>query len=289
MRRPDPAATQRQQAARDRLLEAILTHAGADERVLAVLDYGSTSEGRGDAWSDIDLALAIDPAAWDAFTACWRAWLAACGPVALAFISFVQHPWAVMATDAAPVRIDLHLYGGPPDDDLHVALPEWPNAPTSVEAMLLFDREDRYREAVAAKVGASLEPDDIAATFASVSGHFWYYVHRTWSKLHRESAWDVRWNITVILTGNLCALLRLEAGSIERWRASDAASGIERAIPAGRMARLNRCIPGPDEGSLVPALREMIDLGAEVCAVLAARYGVEWPSGLAATMRKLLV
>ena len=288
MRRPDSAETQRQHAARQRLLAMILDHARADARVLAVLDYGSTSEGRGDAWSDIDLALAIDPAAWHDFTARWREWLAACGPVMLAFISFVQHPWAVMETEAWPVRVDLHLYGGPPDGDLLAALPEWPNAPKSVDAMLLFDREDRYRAAVTAMIGASLGPEDVAATFTSVSGHFWYYVHRTWSKLQRDSAWDVRWNITVILTGNLCALLRLEAGSTERWQASDAASGIEQAIPAERLAQLNRCVPGIDEASLVTALREMVDLGAEVCEVLAARQGVDWPSGLATTMRELL-
>lgn len=288
MRRSTPAEAERQAAARNRLLAAILAHARNDSRVLAVLDYGSTSEGRGDAWSDIDLALAIDPTAWDPFTERWRDWLASCGPVMLAFVSFVGHPWAVMETDAWPVRVDLHLYGGPPDDDLHAALPDWPNAPDSVDAMLLFDRESRYREAVGAKVGASLDPDDVAAAFASVSGHFWYYVHRTWSKMQRESAWDVRWNITFVLTGNLCALLRLESGSTDRWMASDAASGIERAIPAERLEHLNRCVPGPNEASLLPALREIVDLGEDVCAVLAARHGIGWPADLATTMRQLL-
>ena len=288
MRRSTPAEAERQRVARDRLLAAILTQARADERVLAVLDYGSTSEGRGDSWSDIDLALAIDPTAWDDFTARWREWLASCGPVMLAFVSFVGHPWAVLETDAWPVRVDLHLYGGPPDDDLHDALPDWPNAPDSVDAMLLFDRENRFHEAVGAKVGTSLGPDEIVAAFASVSGHLWYDVHRTWSKMQRESAWDVRWNITFVLTGNLCALLRLESGSTERWLASDAASGIERAISADRLARLNRCIPGPDETSLLPALREIVELGADACEVLAARHGVDWPSNLAATMRALL-
>lgn len=278
----------RQQAARDRLLGRLLDAAREDHRVLAVLDYGSTSEGRGDAWSDVDLAMVIRPDDWDAFTAGWRDWLASCGPVLLAFISFADHPWAVMGTDAWPVRVDLHLYGGPPDADLLDALPDWPNSPESIDAMLLFDRHNAFGDAVATKVGTSLAPADIAATFASVSGHFWYYAHRTWAKLHRESEWDVRWSINVMLTGNLCALLRLEAGSTERWQASDAASGIETAISDARLRQLNACIPGPDRASLIHACRNTVYLGSEVCHSIARHHGLDWPSGLAGTMQHLL-
>lgn len=278
-----------QGSARSRLLDTILDIARADTRILAVLDYGSTSEGRGDAWSDIDLALAIDPAAWDAFNAGVHEWLSQSGPVMLLFTAFVGHPWAVIATDAGPVRLDLHLYGGPPDEDLIAALPDWPNAPVSVGAMLLFDRHGQYHDAVSAKVGSSLAPPSEAEAFASTAAHFWYYAHRTWSKLHRESAWDVRWNITFVLTGNLCALLRLESGSTERWQASDAASGIEQAVSAERLARLNRCVPGADDASLLPAFREIIDLGTEVCDVVARRHDVGWPAELAATMHELLL
>lgn len=283
-----PADRTRHREARDTLLARVLELARADARVLAVLDYGSTSEGRGDAWSDIDLALSIRPDDWDSFRGSWRAWLAACGPVLLAFESFVGHPWAVFGTDAAPVRVDLHLYGGPPDGDLVTALRSWPNAPVSVETMLLFDREGTLRAPVAELVGRSLAPEDVAATFASVAGHFWYYVHRTWSKLHRDSAWDVRWNITVVLTGNLCALLRLESGAVDRWSASDAAAGIETAIPSDRLERLNRCIPGPAASALLPAMREIVDLGTDVCASIATRLDLPWPEALAAEMRDLL-
>ncbi len=278
----------RLRSARDRLLERILDCARVDDRVLAVLDYGSTSEGRGDAWSDIDLALSIRPDGWDAFNAGWRDWLAACGPVLLGFTSFVGHPWAVIGTDVAPVRVDLHLYGGPPDGDLAAALPSWPNAPVSTEAMLLFDREGALTEPVSALVGKSLAPEDIAATFESVAGHFWYYAHRTWSKLHRDSAWDVRWNITVVLTGNLCALVRLESGAVDRWAASDAAAGIEEAISPERLERLNRCIPGSHPATFLPALREIVDLGADACATIASRLGVAWPEALALEVRELV-
>lgn len=280
-----PVSPNQQSLARETLLQCILDQARRDDRVLAVLDYGSTSEGRGDAWSDIDLALSIRPDAWDDFYANWEAWLEVCGPVLLGFMSFNGQPWAVLATSAAPVRVDLHLYGGPPDADLRSALATWPNAPRSTADMLLFDREGTLRSEVEQLVGRSLAPDDVASTFSSVAANFWYYVHRTWSKMQRGIGWDVRWSISTMLTGNLCALLRLESDAIHRWQASDAASNIEFVISEDRREQLNRCIPGRDEASLIDAFREIVALGAVVCSVLATRHGVSWPEELGRTMQ----
>jgi hypothetical protein len=279
---PDPKL---QGQARGRLLQSILVQARRDARVLAVLDYGSTSEDRGDVWSDIDLALSIRSDAWGDFTANWEAWLAECGTVLLGFISFTGHPWAVLATEAAPVRVDLHLYGGSPDTDLRSALETWPNAPSSVGDMLLFDREGALTSEVSQLIGRSLAPDDVAGTFSSVAANFWYYVHRTWSKLQRGTGWDVRWSITTVLTGNLCALLRLESSATDRWLAADAASGIEAVIGEHRRVHLERCIPERDAASQIAAFREIIELGIDVCTVLAVRHGVSWPEELGRTMQ----
>ncbi len=286
--RLQPIHESSQLQARDELLDRIMEVATSDARILAVLDYGSTSEGRGDAWSDIDLAILVRPDARDDFNASWRQWLELCGPVLLGFISFVGHPWAVIATDAAPVRVDLHLYGGAPDHDLISALPDWPNSPMSVDAMLLFDRDNALAEHVVPMIGRSLAPESPDETFASVSAHFWYYVHRAWSKLQRDSDWGVRWNLTFIVTGNLCALLRLESGATDRWTASDAADGIERAVSPERLAQLHRSIPTPDAESLAPALRASAELGAEVCASIASRTGQLWPEKFATEMVALL-
>ena len=274
-----------QARARNRLLQCILDHCRRDERVLAVLDYGSPSEGRDDAWSDIDLALSIRPDAWEDFGANWETWLGECGTVLLGFISFTEQPWAVLSTDAAPVRVDLHLYGYHPHD-VRSALATWPNAPRSVEDMLLFDREAALVPEVEQLVGQSLAPDDIASTFTSVAANFWYYVHRTWSKMQRGVGWDTRWNISTILTGNLCALLRLEAEAVYRWVASDAASGIEHVIGHQRREQLDRCIPERDPASQASAFREIVNLGVDVCTVLAARYGVPWPEQLGRAMQE---
>lgn len=276
-----------QAQARSQLLQCILAHCRRDARVRAVPDYGSTSEGRGDPWSDIDLALAIRPDAWDDFRTNWVTWLGECRPVLLGFISFTGQPWAVVATEAAPVRVDPHLYE--PHADLRSAVAAWPNAPMSVEDMLLFDRDTELRPAVEQLVGRSLAPDDVASTFESVAANFWYYVHRTWSKMQRGVGWDTRWSISTTLTGNLCALLRLESGAVDRWSASDAASGVEHVVSPHRREQLDRCIPGQDPASQLSAFREIVELGVDVCEVLATRHEVPWPEHLGRVMQEYAV
>ena len=45
------------ESTRSEIKSSILDYARKDPRIVAVLDYGSTSEGRGDEWSDLDLAV----------------------------------------------------------------------------------------------------------------------------------------------------------------------------------------------------------------------------------------
>lgn len=84
-----------------------------------------------------------------------------------------------------------------------------------------------------------------------------------------------------MVTGNLCALLRLEAGATDRCQASDAAAGIERALTASRRAELDGCIPGPNQGDLSPAMLDAARLGEAVGAGLGERHGWAWPGRLA--------
>ena len=170
----------RQREARGSLLDRILNRARADERVLALLDYGSTSEGRGDAWSDIDLAMSIRPDAWEAFNAGWRDWLPPAGRCCSGLRASLNIP--PVSTEAAPVRVDLHLtvvrrtMTSP-------RLPSWPNAPVSTEAMLPVRPRERWR--AGSRVGRAVTgTGERRGDVRERRGHFWYYVHRTWSKLH---------------------------------------------------------------------------------------------------------
>ena len=138
------------------------------------------------------------------------------------------------------------------------------------------------RAEVAALVGKSLAPPDLHEKFDDVCGGVWYYLLRAYGAVQRGKEWTARWNCTFTVTGNLCALLRIESGATARWVVSDAAAGIERAISPARLAALNECAPGPGMDGVVRALGAAARLGQESCAVIAAQKGWAWPDELAA-------
>jgi hypothetical protein len=57
---------------RESLRCAVVDSAQRDQRIIGVLDYGSSSEGRPDPWSDVDLALFIRDEELDDFTCGWK-------------------------------------------------------------------------------------------------------------------------------------------------------------------------------------------------------------------------
>ena len=78
---------------RHTLLDQIIAEAERDPRIVGVIDYGSRSEGRADAWSDLDLALFVRDADVRAFEADWQQWAAQFGRLLLAYVGGVGHPW----------------------------------------------------------------------------------------------------------------------------------------------------------------------------------------------------
>lgn len=92
----------------------LIAAAERDQRIVGIVDYGSSSEGRADEWSDIDVALFIRDADFDEFERAWKDWAAQFGALLLAYVGGVGHPWAVYDTQPLPLRIDfafhLHLY-----------------------------------------------------------------------------------------------------------------------------------------------------------------------------------
>jgi hypothetical protein len=265
-------------ASREELQANVVTCAETDPRIVGLLDYGSHSEGRGDEWSDIDLEVFIRDDDFDAFERDWVAWAGGFGRLLLAFVGDIGNHWTVYDGVRKPIRADFALHRA----SEMPSLLDWPNAPLSVEHMVLVDKTDGALSALVARaVGRDLGPDDVPRRFELVCANFWYYADRTWSKLQRGPSWTVRFDIDFIMLGNLMALLRLEAGRVERWRASDAAANIERDISPERLARLDACIPGPAPADLAPALRRILHLGRDVSAAAAARYARPWPAELA--------
>lgn len=80
--------------------------------------------------------------------------------------------------------------------------------------------------------------------------------------------------------GLLHALLRFEAGALERWRASESAPGIEHVLAPHRLAQLDACIPGPRLRSTRQALTNATELSCKVCTALHATHGWPWPAAL---------
>ncbi|MGB3327898.1 MAG: hypothetical protein WBA46_03030 [Thermomicrobiales bacterium] len=254
----------------------------ADERVIGLLDYGSTSEGRGDRWSDVDSSLFIRPADYDAFVAGWDAWLRHLGTVLLHYKPMDTSWWSIFDGAEFPIRADFNLY--PADEDHLAMIRTWPNAPISVEAMLLVDKDGLLRPHVEAIVGQPLVPPDPHAILETFIPNFWYYVVRTWCRLQRGPSMASRYEIHFMLLGSLAGLLRMEAGRIERWRSSDAIAGIEDAISPERLASYRACVPGLDDGDPAIALGRIVRLAAEVTANVSTRYDVPWPAELARRM-----
>jgi predicted nucleotidyltransferase len=94
--------------------ESLITRAHeileADERVLACWLEGSFARGSADAWSDVDLHIAVSDEEWPAFRADARAMVGRLASV-LAY-SEVPFPWGtrlVLATLSGPARLDLYI------------------------------------------------------------------------------------------------------------------------------------------------------------------------------------
>jgi lincosamide nucleotidyltransferase len=261
------------------LLRRIVAVAAGDQRIAGVVDYGSTSEGRADEWSDIDLALFIRDADYTEFERDWQQWAAQFGELLLAYVGGIGHPWTVYDTEPLPLRVDFAFHR----ESAIEVMRTWPNAPANVAAMVKHDATDGRISACAAKlVGQALGPPDPARAFEQAAGDVWYYLLRTYSKLRRKQLWAARFDLNFIIIGNLLALLRMEAGATARLRSTSAAVDIEHALTPARLAQLNALIPGADEASLRESFVRTTELTRQVCAALAEAHGWSWPEQLAA-------
>lgn len=271
--------------ARREMLDRLRGAAARDARIVGLVDYGSSSEGRADGWSDVDAALFIRDDAFDDFARGWKSWAGQFGTLLLAYVGGVGHPWAVYDAEPAPLRVDFNFWRA---SEIETVL-TWPNSPTAVEAFVRYDATGGALTAHARQlVGRWLGPPDAAATFESVCGDFWYYLLRADVRLRRGESWATRFDYNAIVLGNLLGLLRLEAGALGRWRAAGAAAGIERVLSPLRLPQLDACVPGPTDADLARALRRAARLGRQVCAAIAAREGWPWPEALAEKTLRVL-
>lgn len=257
-----------------RLIEA----ARVDERIIGLVDYGSSSQGRGDQWSDIDVSLFIRDTDFADFKQDWKVWAAQFGELLLAYISWVGHPWVAYTARPVPLRIDFNFYK---ESEIEVIL-SWPWVPLNAEVAVWYDGSNgRITDYVQQRVGRVLRPDDLAATFEQVCGDFWYYELYVFSKWRRGQAWMARQVFHLQIMQRLFALLRLEAGAIDHWQDSEPSWHVEKMLSPQRLAQLETCIPAPGQEAIKQVLLAAARLGYDACDQLAARHGWIWPRELA--------
>lgn len=263
------------------MVQQLIAAAHHDTRIVGLVDYGSASEARGDHWSDVDVAVFVRDADFAAFAQQWKAWAAQFGTLLLAYVGGIGHAWTVYDAEPVPLRVDWNFS---PAAKLHEML-DWPNAPVSTAAMVLYDGMDGQVTQIAQQlVGRSLHPPDLARAFEQVCGDFWYYLLRTWAKLQRDQLWAAWYDFNSIVIGNLLALLRLEANATDRWLASSAAVGIERVVSPERLAQLDACVAARSTESLRSALGSVARLGYDVSRSTARAHGWTWPQQFAERM-----
>lgn len=266
---------------RRRLIDA----AREDTRIVGLICDGSHSSGRGDQWSDVDVSIFIQDDAFDDFALGWRTWASSLGDLLLGYISWVGHPWAVYDAALLPLRVDFDLHRASAIDQVA----DWPVNLTSVDTAVWYDDSDgKLRAAAGNLVSKSLAPSDSVAEFERLCGDVWYELLYVYSRLRRGEERVARQAFHSRLIEPLLRLLRFEAGAFERWQASPAATDIERVLSPKRIEQLNACIPGVEAAALLTALRNAANLGAEVCASIAAQRECSWPERLASRVVETL-
>ncbi len=264
-------------AARTELVLQLREAAKHDERIVGMLDYGSSSEGRMDEWSDIDVAVFLRDTDFDAFARNWKEWAAQFGALLLAYFGYVGHPWAIYAAEPVPLRVDFDLHRESTIEEVVT----WSNSPLSVASMVWCDKTGgRLSAYVRQLVGQPLRPADVGATFEQVCGDFWYFLLMAFCKLQRGQQWFARELFHRLVLDNLFRLLRLETNALDRWAVASTAWNIECLIAPGRLAQLDACIPAAGVEGLRQALFRTAQLGREVCEAVAVREEWGWPEEL---------
>ena len=233
-----------QNSVRASFRQSLLEAAQADERIVGLLEGGSGGERRVDQWSDLDVFLFLDAAAMEGFTQTWKTWIAQCGRLLLAYQPEGQAPiaWTIFHANPVPLRVDFRFFPASQIETIRT----WPTSPHLLEEFVLVDKTHGELSAVAQNlVGQSqrLPDDEEAETFDQLCNRMWYFLHSAYCKLQRGDQWYARISFHIAVLDSLIALLKLEAGAVERWLASFPTWKLERFLSQTRMEQLNACIP----------------------------------------------
>lgn len=260
-----------------------------DERIRGLLIGGSGSDDRLDEWSDIDALFFVTDDDFEPFLQQWQTWAGQFGELILVYapIGFPTTYWTMYHADPFPQRVEF-VFRPASQQEMILAIP---TSPRSVEAMVCCDKtEGRLSDYVRQLVGRSLRlpPAEEQATLKARCDQFWYNLMYAYNKLRRGHQWYARQAYHMGALDCLMALLKLEAGALERWQASFPSWNLEQAISPTRLVQLNACIPAEGEAEMLRAMFHAAQLGADLCQRLAARYQCAWPKRAAEEIIRVL-
>src|SRR5712692_7429615 len=95
---------------RTSMIQRLIAAAKDDSRIVGLVDYGSSAEGRADEWSDIDVAVFVRDDEFVEFERDWISWASQFGQLLLAYVSGVGHAWTVYEATPIPLRVDFAFH-----------------------------------------------------------------------------------------------------------------------------------------------------------------------------------
>jgi predicted nucleotidyltransferase len=245
----------------ERLIERLVEAAEADERVVALLLYGSRAAGGWDDHSDVDIGLVASDATHAELVAGARGLVASLGEP-LFLESFGDPSW-LHAIFADGVELELMVQR---EADLDLDLPH----------RVLFDRVG----VIARHAGRTEGAADDAAEREKVRRlvqWFWHDVGHVITALGREQPWWAHGQLEQ-LRGVCLDLARLDAGvPLEEdepyWK-------VDTAVPPEVLARLAETIVPLEVGPMRSAALALVALYRDLAQPLTARLGLPYPTRL---------
>jgi predicted nucleotidyltransferase len=263
-------------------IDRILDVFERDQRVLAVWLEGSLAQGDGDAYSDVDVHVAVPDEGFEEFVADDDALLARLGEV----ISYVPVPVpgakllpATVASRTGPVRVDLMV-----EQRSRIA-----SAPRrhDVGARFLLDR-DGIEQARAGAPGASF---DAAGYLRGIMRTYFFGALWPWRMVGRRDWTALLWNDSTVIQQFVVPSMLIADGSPEfhrelttRPRFLRDARRRELEALQGELVRAFAGIGSgdPDLGALAAFHARMIALAHRSFREACATTGVEYPAAAAA-------
>lgn len=229
---------------RDRL-HALLAALRRDPEILGIAAGGSFAARGVDDFSDLDLVVVVDPAAWPAILDRRPQLAAAAGELLAAFTG--EH--------VGEPRLLICLYGPPlVHVDLKFVTPDQLRERVE-DPVLLWDRSDVVRQALAAGRATYPRPD-----LQWIEDRFWVWVHYAATKLGRGELFEVIDYCNAVRRLVLGPLVLEEVGA-----RPDGVRRLERLAP-GRIEALRGTVATHDVAGAVEAVRATIALYRELRA-----------------------